>query len=123
MRFFLLTLLCCIIYSPVVSAFAADASVDLLVTPTAAPAAAEAAADGRPLESNDAASTELPEDNENDDAAPQDTPTTVVIDLTDIMLRLDSIVGTLTQLWQHVRFWAVAAFAWWFAKKSFRGVS
>lgn len=108
MKLFLLTLICCSIMYPV-TVSASDVSGDT-----------EVLADGTD-ESDDAASTQLPEGDKNDDAASRDT--TVVIDLTEIMLQMDAIDDTLTQLWQHVRFWAVAAFSWWFAKKSFRGVS
>lgn len=110
MKLFLLTLLCCIIYSPV----AASASDIAVIAP-----ANEAAAD-KTDESGDAALTQ-PGDDENDDGTQRDT--SVVIDLTEIILRMDAIGDTLMQLWQHVRFWAVAAFSWWFAQKSFRGVS
>lgn len=135
MRFFILTLSCCIFFPPV-PASASDTAASLPVIPMAAPAD-EATADGIPLESGDAAPTELPETgSENNGAAgsdllPEDgnaaggaeASPAAVIDLTEITLRLDSIIGMLAKLWQHVRFCAVAAFAWWFAKKSFRGVS
>lgn len=103
------TLLFCALLSPA-SVFAAD-----LQQPTPIS-----------VESVEVDTEQLPADS----AEPPATDTVPSPDLTSLLAAQEAatqeIAGLhdfLMEIWQHVRFWAVAALAYWFAKQSWQGVT
>ena len=68
-----------------------------------------------------------------DSTEPPASDTVPLVDLAELTLLLaaqeevaQELAGLhdfLVEIWQHVRFWAVAALAYWFAKQSWQGVT
>lgn len=109
----ILTLLLCALLSPA-SVSAAD-----LQQPTPISAAE--------TEQSSADSTELPSADSTEPPALDTIPSP---DLTSLLAAQEAATQELARLhdflveiWQHVRFWAVAALAYWFSKKSWQGVT
>lgn len=101
----------------------------LLFCALLSPASVSAADLQQPTPISAAGTEQLPADStepsiSNTDPLPQEQDFTSLLAAQEAVAQeLAGLYDFLLDIWQHVRFWAVAALAYWFAKKSWQGVT